>query len=132
MKEITKVSLQNLWDFCQEATDDEIGAADKFYTYADALLGRGSIDFDMVMDFIRENGIKRIKGGSRAKLVSEPVVKKPKVTRTMDKKPSQRKVPRWSGDSCGASPSSSCDMPRSMPNVRYRSASGCGASNPSC
>jgi ABC-type uncharacterized transport system YnjBCD substrate-binding protein len=72
MKEITKKSLQNLWDYCKEAYD-EAEQANKFFAQIDVLLGKGDVDFDLVMNFVRANKIKRATIGSRAKTVTSPV-----------------------------------------------------------
>ena len=115
MKEITKKSLQNLWDYCQEAYDDDQQAT-KFFSHIDQLLGRGDVDFDLVMDFVRENDIKRVKPATRAKTVTgagklySPEYQKrkkaaPKPNPLLPKQPRGRNA--YPGDSCGQS-SPSC------------------------
>jgi len=129
MKEITEKSLQNLWDYCQEAYDgDEI--SNGFFRHVDQLLGRGEVDFDLVMDFIRKNSIKRVKPATRAKTVREPKIPKtPRVIRNI-------------GGGCDSPRSTirpwnkSCDEPdkpvRPRRSINRGGSGGCGASTPGC
>ena len=133
MKKVTEKSLQNLWDYCQEAYDDD-EITNNFFRHVDQLLGRGDVDFDKVMDFIRANGIKRVKPATRAKTVDLPTSTEEPLAQVNKKvKPFRgpRSKPAYPGDSCESRTGGGCESPRISP-TRYHSSAGCGGSNPSC
>jgi hypothetical protein len=99
------------------------------------LLGKGDVDFDLVMDFVRANKIKRAAVGSRAKTVTSPgrlhsPEYKAKHPEKFIRNPVLPKQPRsrnaYPGYSCGQS-SGGCDAPVKR-NYR-RSDNDCGGSS---